>query len=108
MIGQPENGRGYTGSDSAALLASSLSPNSSGISGRISSPSSVSGGSSARLASCRSLRNCSVVAHSAGLPMLSRCPMISIQPRSCRVCMTFCDTVTPRMFSMSPRVTGCW
>jgi len=47
-------------------------------------------------------------AHNAGRPTESRCPITSIQPLSCKVCITFCDTATPRMPSMSPRVTGCW
>ena len=33
-------------------------------------------------------------------------PMTSIQPRSVSVCVTDDDTLTPRMASISPRVTG--
>ncbi|CFU11340.1 Uncharacterised protein [Bordetella pertussis] len=48
-----------------------------------------------------------MVANSAGRPGASRWPMTSIQPRSSST-LTICDdTVTPRMSSMSPRVTGC-
>ena len=42
-------------------------------------------------------QNVSVVAHNAGRPTESRCPITSIQPLSCKVCITFCDTATPRM-----------
>ncbi|MDT4843403.1 hypothetical protein FQZ97_773350 [compost metagenome] len=66
--------------------------------------SSAGNSSSARRP--RSSRNCRVVPNRAGRPGASRWPMTSIQPRSSRA-FTICDdTVTPRMSSISPRVTG--
>ena len=63
-------------------------------------------GNWSRLARPRSSRNWRVVANSAGRPGASRWPMASIQPRSSSCLMIWLPTVTPRMSSMSPRVTG--
>src|SRR3989344_1066609 len=70
-------------------------------------------GSPSRVGNCdredrpMSSRNWRVVANKAGRPGASRGPMTSTQPRSSS-CLTMCElTVTPRMSSMSPRVTGC-
>ena len=46
-------------------------------------------------------------AYSAGRPGASRCRSTSIQPRSSSCLTIGALTVTPRMSSMSPRVTGC-
>src|SRR5690606_19804339 len=65
-----------------------------------------SSGSSSSALSPRSSRNCLVVPNKAGRPGASRWPRTSIQPRSSRVLTIWDETVTPRMSSMSPRVTG--
>src|SRR5512139_1683774 len=95
------------------VWGTSLSSNSSRNSGinAVSSgvtrwPSSSSGGNSDSVRSPRSLRKCPVVPNSAGRPGTSRWPMASIQPRSSSVLMMLGLTDTPRMSSMSPRVTG--
>ncbi|MNQ32924.1 hypothetical protein D3C85_463430 [compost metagenome] len=64
------------------------------------------GGSSSSARRPRSSRNWRVVPNSAGRPGASRCPITSIHPLSSKA-FTICDdTVTPRMSSISPRVTG--
>ena len=68
--------------------------------------SSSSGGSSSSERRFRSSRNFRVVAKSAGRPGVSRWPTISIQPRSSSAFSVGGETATPRMSSMSPRVTG--
>ncbi|MDT4878677.1 hypothetical protein FQZ97_1142920 [compost metagenome] len=65
-----------------------------------------SGGNWSSEASPRSSRNWRVVANKAGRPTVSRWPMTSIQPRSSSCLMISELIVTPRMSSMSPRVTG--
>ena len=65
-----------------------------------------SGGSSSSARSPRSSRNWRVVPNSAGRPGASRWPITSIQPRSSSALTIWDDTVTPRMSSISPRVTG--
>src|SRR5574340_1835457 len=69
-------------------------------------PSSSNGGNSDSVRSPRSLRKWPVVPNSAGRPGTSRWPIASIQPRSSSVLMMLGLTDTPRMSSMSPRVTG--
>jgi hypothetical protein len=67
--------------------------------------SSANGGSSARERRLRSSRKVRVVAYSAGRPGVSRWPTASIHCRSSSVLTMWVDTATPRIASMSPRVS---
>ena len=67
---------------------------------------SVNGGNSVSERSPISSRKRRVVANKAGRPGTSRWPTTSIQPRDSSVRITPWDTDTPRISSISPRVTG--